>query len=1152
MQNYKKEFDRLNPAQKKAVELIEGPVLTIAGPGTGKTQLLALRVGHILQNTDYGPECILCITFTDNAAEELRKRLYNLLGAEGNKINVFTFHSFGSYIIGCYPEYFDFQKRNLQQLDEIGQFSVFEKLLSDLPYRHPLAGMDENGQFTSLNAVKAGIKAIKQSALSASELRKIASSNIKTISRIEPIITKCFDVPRLSMKALDAIEEMAISLINNTEPDIIPGYPSLDKILGNDLLQAINQARLDNKTGSVGQWRTKNLRKKNQKFVLYARTKISEFDSLIDLFETYQKILQLGGLYDFEDMILWVLEAFKKSEDLRLDIAEQFLYIMIDEFQDTNRAQGQLISQISGVDYGITQPNVFAVGDDDQAIMSFQGANMSNMIDFVRQYNLTNDRVITLIENYRSQSIILQASRKVITQTQDRLELSLQDFNISKQLIPKAPSTKPTLERLEFSSRPEEFTWISQTIKEAINSGVKASEICVIAPKHEMLIGIVPYLLENKLAIAYERKENILEQPIIRQILKLAELLKALADNKLTIVESLLPEILSYPFWNISPTDRINIALSAQAKKHTWLQEIVNSSGPTNQIIEFLLKIKDFSYTAPFEQILDMIIGSKPVANTKLSISPLKDYYFSRQKEVESESTFMQLLSNLGVLRDTLRNHFSKDRYYLADFLDVMQLYSRSNLRLIDNNPLTNDPSAVQLTTAYGAKGQEFSYVFIISAIEDSWGPNTRGNNNQAYIPNNLPIYPAGSTISDKVRLLYVAMTRAKNHLYITSYSSNEKGKATKALSLLDFPDDGWWISNTIKSQTQEHNTRLDLPQSPSTQSRQTSATNHFSSVDVSPHKTDFAQDESDREQSNIFKSNIIKNDWHRAYDLPTASLKQLLAKKLSIYQLSPTHLKNFLDITRGGPENFKTVNLLRFPEAKNFSSSFGSAIHKAMEQAHLYFQANNKLPDIKTVMTYFESSISAEQLLDNDLQKAKSHAQQILPIFYEQESKTFKNSDIIERKLSINYENIKLSGKLDKIEYITPDQIRVIDYKTGKPPKPNWQTTGLSMPKKVGLYFNRQQLLFYKILAEKSVIAGKKLIPKEAQLRYAEPHQDTGELVILTIEHFDDVELNNFIKLITAVWNHIQDLNFPDTSKYPKNLQGIKDFESDLINNLI
>ena len=145
MADFKKEYAKLNPEQKKAVDALDGPLLVLAGPGTGKTQLLSMRIANILKKTDTPASSILCLTFTDSAARTMRERLIGLIGEEAYHIAIHTFHSFGLEVINQYPEEFT-ERAGFEPIDEVTQFELVENILSHLPRRSPLAARDASGR----------------------------------------------------------------------------------------------------------------------------------------------------------------------------------------------------------------------------------------------------------------------------------------------------------------------------------------------------------------------------------------------------------------------------------------------------------------------------------------------------------------------------------------------------------------------------------------------------------------------------------------------------------------------------------------------------------------------------------------------------------------------------------------------------------------------------------------------------------------------------------------------------------------------------------------------------------------------------------------------------------------------------------------------
>ncbi len=1101
MKEFKEQYQRLNEAQRQAVDAIDGPLLVIAGPGTGKTQLLATRAANILQKTDVHAGNILCLTFTENAASEMRTRLREIIGGDAARIAVHTFHSFGTEIIANYPEYFDYYRRDLTPLDDIGRFELIEKLLAKLPYRHVLAGQDEEGHFTSLRAVENGIKAIKQSGLSIDDLQYILKHNQKQFEKIEQQLNELFS-DRLSFKKLNGFEAVISTLADQDEPlkDFV--YP-LGWVLGTQLSTALHEARAAGNTGPIGRWRNAHMTRSNGQLILKSHAKMVDTTSLIELYVSYQAELKKLGRFDYEDMVLWVVNAMSESDDLRLSLAEQYLYIMVDEYQDTNGAQNRLLDELSGIGHGFDQPNVMVVGDDDQAIMRFQGADISNMLDFVKNYR---PAVVTLTDNYRSHQQILEAARAIITQTEDRLEVNLGSINLNKQLTAKNTPEDPVVIHPFFHTKPHEFHWVGSQIKKLVANGVPAQEIAVLAPRHAILIEFSAYLQHHNLPVAYERRDNILDQECIIQLLKLAEVVLAIREHRHHDADSLLAEVLAYDFWDLKTIDLYKLAIVAGRQKNHWLEIMLDGQNKSlADIAEWLIAVSASVKRLPFEQLLDLLIGNRDLPKTKLERSPFKEYYFGEVKRKEQIVEYVQLLFHLSTLRDTTREHFGRERYYLSDFLELIGLYQRSKTKIIDSSPLTSNPNAVQLMTAHAAKGREFDTVFMLNMVDGVWGPTARSGGSNIYLPENLPLYPAGSNDSDRLRLLYVSMTRAKRQLYLTSSELAENGRPATSLRYINLgeSENGWWQPQSANAPTQS-----DL-------------------------------------------NEISEASWRQRYRLPPTKLKELLAAQLSEYALSPTHLKNFLDLRYSGPEYFLLTNLLRFPQAKHFSSSFGSCVHSAIEKLQANLKTSGQLPSIDDFISYFIASLKREQLADDEEAKAIAHAKQILPVFYKHAKTSFKSTDIVERQFAtkaLGNLPIRLRGKIDKLTEIGKGNLIVTDYKTGKSPEPNWTTSGVNESKRVSLHFNQQQLLFYKLLLENTPAYHTKRIVSQAELYFVEPHPGTGENVRLTLETFDNKEMENLVKLIQAVWQRIIKLDFPDITKYSADLKGILAFEQDLI----
>jgi DNA helicase-2/ATP-dependent DNA helicase PcrA len=1067
---------KLNARQQQAVDTTEGAVLVLAGPGTGKTQLLSMRAAKIVQQGSVSAQNILCLTYTEAGASEMRERITRIMGIDGSDVAVHTFHSFGTWLIGQYPEYFAAEKA-LSPLDDLGRYHVLESLLRKLPLRHPLAVRDENERFVKQHAVAEAIQKFKEAGLSPTDLRKTLESNAQTLAKLEPLLAELFDT-RLSQKRLPEITTAVAAY--QAEAGTVLGTILLDS-----LLTAIDDSDSLGKTSPLGDWRTEHTVVKNAVRVFKSSAKAQELLDTIDLYEAYQKQLSELGRYDYADMVLWAAEALEKDADMRLDVAERYQYIMVDEYQDTNGAQNRLLDAL--LSSAIDAPNILVVGDDDQAIMRFQGAEVSGTLQFIEKYQPT---VIVLEDNYRSTQAILDAARAVITKTDERLEVIVAHLGLTKELTAHSDA-KTMLKHLSFSSPTVQYAAIAERINKLIEQGVDPKEIAVIGRKHAELKLVVPFLTAVGLSVAYDGKESILESAAMQQLIQLASLVEALANHPAK-AKNLLLAVLAGPYWDLPALDIYRLAATARTDGTSLLDTMLTSDNPQmTQIAEWLITAANASKTHNFTQTFDMLIGRAAVADTALQTSPFKQYL-----ETTNNEAYAKLLSNLITLRAAVLAS-RPAASGLADMLAVIEDYRRSETKLFDDSPiLQGDLQGVQLMSAHGAKGREFEHVFILSALDNVWGNRARSNNRRIHLPENLPLYPPGDTTADKLRLLYVAMTRAKSSLIVSSYELTDEGKATTSLSFLQ---EAWAEPE---------------PQTIPSGSR----------------------------------AAMLETAWLPQEQPSNRSLHDVLEPLLRNFTLSPSSLKSFLDLLHAGPMATIESAVLKFPSAYNVHSALGNAVHEVLLAAHTAF-AKSKPLSKEQILTQFDDELQKSGLAAAELEAAKAHGHQFLPNFISVFSKTdFPAITSTEKFVSARLPNgASINGKIDAIKE-QGDALTVIDYKTGTPPQ-GWDTKGLTDGKQSSLHFYRQQLLFYKLLLEHSTAyKGKKVTC--AQLVFVEPGSDSTEHTTLNITDFSDAELAETAALIKAVQTRIVTMELPDTSKYSLDLKGIKQFEADVLAN--
>ena len=1112
---YEEALKGLNNAQREAVTTIEGPVLVIAGPGTGKTQLLSVRVARILQETDTLPQNILCLTFTESGAQNMRERLTRFIGQNAYNVNIGTYHSFGGDLIRRFPEVFA-ETRLQAPADELTKRQVLREIVENLSYTNPLKQVRHH-----LGDLIGTISEIKRGLLGAEDLRAIAQENAIFIaaanSEVQTIFGGLQRLPGSAAKAIPLFQQLFTAIEGLVPPvPIHPGFGSLGNIAAVELATALQEATDTNKSTPLTAWKNKWLAKDNDNaFVFSGLLENRRIISLADVFEQYQEALAAKGWYDFDDMILRAIEALEKNPDLRYSLQEQYLYILLDEFQDTNAAQLKLVQLLSDSPVNEGRPNVLAVGDDDQAIYAFQGAQYSNMLDFHSMYR--GVKVINLTENYRSSADILTTARNISTQIEARLEKHFEgmskDLNAANKRLPE----RADLHRREFQSDVAQYDWIAKQIKQLIDSGTSPSEIAVLAPKHRQLEPLVPYLAELEVPMRYEKRENILEAPVVRQLLTMSKLVLALAADNEARADSLWPEALSFDFWRIPVTDIWQVSWqvndSRGDEKVTWSKALLASSKPQlKAAATLILSLAGRVQVETCEQMLDYLIGTDPVTTHETGDhatvrSPLREFYTGAEVQHTNPELFYDTISHLTVLRAKLRDFEATHdgALTLQELINFVEMYEAAEERLLNTSPYNQQADAVQLMTVFKAKGLEYEHVFLPSMQDDVWGSTSRGNSNKLTLPPNLtPIRHAGATDDERLRILFVAVTRAKLGLHMTSFAKTYSGKDTRHLKYLD-------------EQEQEDGTfrSLVLPV-------------HAQTIELNDHEAPTLAS--------------LELNWHQRHIQARGDvdLRGLLGERLEKYQLSPTHLTKFIDLEYGGPEVFFFDVLLRFPQAPTANSQFGNAIHETLEWVQHQTTAAAAVPSVTQVTEHFARCMRTYKMTAQQMELEIERGVKALEAYMKARGHIFKPTDRAEH----NFKNegvfvgeAHLAGKVDRMEINTADKtITVVDYKTGRP-HPKWG----SEPK---LHRYQLQLYCYKLLIEKShtfrgyTVTG-------GRLEFVEPDNE-GHVHALDLT-FKPEETARAAQLLEAVWKHVHELDFPDISGFEATLTGIKQFEDEL-----
>lgn len=593
-------LDTLNEEQREAVTYLNGPLLVLAGAGSGKTKVLTSRIAYLIEK-GVSPFNILAITFTNKAAAEMKERVIKLIGGEASTMQISTFHSFGLRLI----------RENNEYLDLDNNFAIFDTE-------------------DSLTAVK------------------------RVLKRLD------IDSNKFSPKSF----RNRISSLKN------------DLIMPND-------------------------------FNRYVRT---DFDEMVlKVYPEYQNELKDNNAVDFDDLLILPIKLFKENPNILLKYQERFQYILIDEYQDTNEAQYRLTKMLANY-----YKNICVVGDSDQAIYGFRGANFKNILNFEKDYK--DCKTIILKKNYRSTKMILDAANSVIKHNINRHPKELESVNGMGERI--------TYYRAKNGI--DEVKFIANTIDTLKKKNVSLDDIVILYRTNaqsrvfedEFLKLNIPYRIIGAVNF-YARRE--------------------------------IKDLMAYLKVINNPRDAISLLRSINTPKrgigNKSIEEIIERSNEENiSLFDAINSGKALTYK---NLILELQEASSHLSLTELVEEVLSKSGLREELEKENSVEAETRLENLEEFKSITKAF--EDKYgliSLPDFLYEVSLIS-------DNTEVTDSSNRVTLMTVHSVKGLEFNYVFI-TGLEEGLFPHM----------NSLE---SNSEIEEERRLCYVAITRAKEKLYLTN-----------------------------------------------------------------------------------------------------------------------------------------------------------------------------------------------------------------------------------------------------------------------------------------------------------------------------------------------------------------------------------------------
>lgn len=716
-----------NERQQQAIDILKGSVMLLAGPGTGKTFTVIQRIEKML-TSGVEPSSILCLTFSDAAAGEMRQRLIKKMGVKASSLDIYTYHSFCNELIKSYPDKFELSS-GVRLITDTEKIAIMKDCIDEAKLEFFVPARADRYYFTK-----------------------------DFISHVE------------KLKSKRITKENYLSCIDSN-PSLMPRLKELES--------EIYEREQAGKTQNKGRYAELEKIKVN----------IEKAKELWTLYELYSNKMLSKNLIDFSDMINLVLTSFEEDEIFLKEVSNKYQYFLVDEYQDTNSLQNQIIFSLVE---GNNEENIFVVGDDDQIIYGFQGAKSDNIENFLTRYPDTNvicleenNRSTQTILDF-SNIVVSQDVNRL-----ENNDFFKDKYHISKRLTAKNAkiiSKDKKIKRVQFGETLQEFNYIVEQIKELTqgsdcpvkDDGNKDySQIAIISKKRAELQTFAELLKNKNIPFQLDEGKSIFA---IRSSILIYFYLKAL-NNYLLSSDKLFGLMLSEPFkLDLEDYNKIlrerQILRKDEPDDFISLMRKLDGWKNSQKITEFL---ETFDY-------LQNYAASNTLRNTVVEIvnrTNILSYFYQHGKNRSENISGIKKLINEAT--DFQKSDLTKSLNDFVKYLDDC-LENEIDINLDKDTSVQN---AVQLMTYHGSKGREFEYVYLPNLINSNW-ENFRKPGEYKLITDEVLDKDSAQIKKDSelLKLLFVGITRAKHSLMI-SFADSNAGKIqqiTKYLAgVMDF-----------------------------------------------------------------------------------------------------------------------------------------------------------------------------------------------------------------------------------------------------------------------------------------------------------------------------------------------------------------------------
>jgi ATP-dependent DNA helicase UvrD/PcrA len=883
----------LNPAQRAAVEHVDGPLLVVAGAGTGKTRVIIERIRNLLETQpDLRGENILGLTFTDKAAGEMAWRLKNAIGDRAEGLSLSTFHKF------CLDQILKTARPDVQAIEPIDYKILLRRNIAELDLKQ-FRRLQDPGEF---------------------------------IGDFESFFSRCQD----ELVSPDDYEKFVAEMRRNHE---------------------LTRAELE----------ADQLEE--------AELEVARQEELARVYRVSDRLLRDRNLLTFGAQIAESVATLKNDAELRAKMRDQFKYVLVDEFQDTNIAQLELLWLLAG-----ERRNIVAVGDDDQAIYRFRGASFGSFTIFLERFcGVTgaknapkpDDYLVSLSQNYRSTKRILRVAGKLIS------------HNEKSPLLPKKNlgtenADGERVRIVEFGAAAEEAEWVAGEIERLHEQGVAWRSIAVLYRKHTHRSDLLSALRRREIPFVI-KKFSILTSTLVKDLFAWLRIIALRGDNVAWA------RVLGAPYWGLEAKDLVRLAERAAKNKRSLGDEAEASKDEPpfhregvrlGELVGLLHTLRNSSWRKAATELVDELIQG-------LGLAPLpsdQDRYY-----LERFASFV---------KEWQRKSEEKK---LADFIEYLEYFYEAGGDVCLEEEMTDD--AVNLMTVHAAKGLEFPHVFILRLTHRDFPSGAR-----------KPVFEFPGELmkeqqpqfdyqrEEERRLFYVALTRARQRLTLSTVLN-------KRLKLSPFFEDFLEDAKIKQQDVHQFEAKVDLPALAETTGPEANTSD--------PMQLFGPASETTRAYSRVAV-------WAKAFHPPRPEPLQLSSSAIDCYDRCPQqYMFRYSWSIPGGPHG---------------TATFGNVMHTTIREMVDEIRKRGKvsLAEVNAIYDRRWSDIGfIDKYHEEEYRKA---GRQQLEAFWKTYS--IAPGDVLEqeKKFELPLDNdVIVTGRIDQINRIAGKRVEIVDYKTGR-----------------------------------------------------------------------------------------------------------------------